>query len=84
MGDLAEGMRSRVIKYNEVGTHAGCHKLFDRYVGISAKDHERQRRAGEGSAQYQMTITAPLHGRDAIMKNNMHQLSQLLCTLYLV
>ena len=55
--------------------------IFDRYDGISAKDHERQRRAGEVSAQYQMTLTSPLVGRDAIMKNNanMRQLSQVLC-----
>ena len=25
VGDLAEGMRSRLIKYNAVETHAGCH-----------------------------------------------------------
>ena len=25
LGDLAEGMISRLIKYNEVETHAGCH-----------------------------------------------------------
>ena len=51
--------------------------IFDRYTGISAKDHEMQRRAGEGSARYQMTLTSPLAGRDAIMKNkaNMRQLS---------
>ena len=56
--------------------------IFDRYDGISAKDHERQRRAGEGSAQYQMTLTSHLVGRDAIMKNkaNRSKLSQVLCT----
>ena len=25
LGDLAEGMSSRLTKYNEVETHAGCH-----------------------------------------------------------
>ena len=53
-------MRSRLIKYNGVETYV----IFDRYDGISAKDHERQRRAGEGSAQYQLTLTSPLAGRD--------------------
>ena len=50
--------------------------IFDRCAGISAKDHERQRGAGEGSAQYQKTLTSPLAGRDAIMKNkaNMRKL----------
>ena len=78
VGDLADGMRSRLIKYNGVETYV----IFDRYDGISAKDHERQRRAGEGSAQYQLTLTSPLAGRDAVMKNkaNKRQLSQLLCT----
>ena len=49
----------------------------------SAKDHERHRRAaGEGSAQNQMTLTSPLAGRAAIMKNkaNRRQRSHLLCT----
>ena len=55
---------------------------FDQYAGISAKDHDRQRRAGEGSAQYHMTLTSSLVGRDVIMKNkaNRRQLSHLLCT----
>ena len=78
VGDLADGMRSRLIKYNGVETYV----IFDRYDGISAKDHERQRRAREGSAQYQLTLTTPLAGRDAVMKNkaNKCHLSQLLCT----
>ena len=39
-------------------------------------------RTGEGSAQYQMTLTSPLVGRDDIKKNraNNPQLSQLLFT----
>ncbi|KAG0725204.1 hypothetical protein GWK47_039074 [Chionoecetes opilio] len=54
--------------------------LFDRYDGISAKDHERHRRTGEGSIAYQLTLTSPLPGHAAIMKNkdNKRQLSQLL------
>ena len=43
--------------------------IFDRYDDISAKDHEMQRREGQGSAQYQMILTSPLAGRDAIVKN---------------
>ena len=55
--------------------------IFDQYDGISAKDHERYRRAGEGSTEYKLTLTCPLPGREAIMKNkeNKRQLSQLLC-----
>ena len=56
--------------------------IFDRYDGVSAKDHEIQMRAGEGSAQYQIHLTSPLAGRDAITRNkaNKRQLSHLLCT----
>ena len=41
-----------------------------------------QMRTGEGSTQYQMTLTVPLAGHDAIKKNkaNKRQLSQLLFT----
>ena len=36
------------------------------YEGLSAKDRERQRRAGEGAAIYQLTLTSRLPPRDAI------------------
>ena len=32
--------------------------VFDRYDDISAKDHERTRRRGEGTTDYNLTITA--------------------------
>ena len=56
--------------------------IFDRYDGIRAKYHERQRRSREESDQYHLTLTSPLAGRDAIMKNkgNRRQLSPILCT----
>ena len=78
VGDLAQGMKSRLINYGSVETYI----IFDRHDGISAKDHERQRRAGEGSTAYQLTLNSPFPGRDAIMKNknNKRQLTQLLCT----
>ena len=31
--------------------------IFDRYEQVSAKDHERQRRAGETSTEYQLSLT---------------------------
>ena len=70
-------MKNRLVNY-KVETYV----IFDRYDGISAKDHERHRRAGEGSTAYQLTFTSPLPGHDAIMKNkqNKRLLSQLLCT----
>ena len=78
VGDLAKGMETRLINYKGAETYV----IFDRYDGISAKDHERQRRAGKGSTEYQLTLNSPLPGRDAIMKNknNKRKLSQLLCT----
>ena len=51
-------------------------RIFDRYGDISAKDHERVRRGGEGSTDYNLTINSPLPSRDAILKNkhNKHTL----------
>jgi hypothetical protein len=78
VSDLANGMKSHLPNYRGVETYV----IFDQYDGISAKDHERHRRAGEGLSGYQLTLNSPLAGRDAIMKNkdNKRQLSQLLCT----
>jgi hypothetical protein len=78
VADLAEGMKSRLINYRGTETYV----IFDRHDGISAKDHERQRRAGKGSTGYQLTLNSPIAGRDVTMKNknNNRQLSQLLCT----
>lgn len=68
---------------SRLGNHRGTetYVIFDRHEGISAKDHERQRRAGDGSTRYQLTLNSPLPGRDAIMKHkdNKRQLAQLLC-----
>ena len=78
VSDVANGMKSRLVKHSGVETYV----TFDRYDSASAKDHERQRRAGEGSTEYQLTLNSTLPGRDAIMKNkqNKKQLAQLLCT----
>ena len=74
--DLADGMKNRLVSY-QVETYA----IFARYDGTSAKDHERHRRAVEGSTAYLLALTSPLPGREAIMKNkdNKRQLFQLLC-----
>ncbi len=57
--------------------------VFDRYDDIPAKDHERIRRGGEGSTDYNLTINSPLPRRDAILKNkhNKLELSRILSTL---
>ena len=59
--------------------------MFDRYEDISAKDHERMRRTGEGSIEYNLTAISPLPHRDAILKNkhNKRDLSRVLSTLNL-
>ena len=54
--------------------------VFDKYEDCSAKDHERIRRAGEGSVRYTMSISSPLPHRDSVMKNKLNklQLTQLI------
>ena len=43
--------------------------VFDRCNDLSAIDHERMRRAGEVSTNYNLTASSPLPNRDAILKN---------------
>ena len=57
--------------------------IFDRYGNVSAKDHERSRRAGGAvPAEYNLTLTSPLPNRDIIMKSKAKKrlISRLLCT----
>ena len=56
--------------------------VFDKYHDISAKDHERMRRAGLGSINYDLTVNTPLPSREVIMRNkhNKLQLSKVLST----
>ena len=44
-------------------------RLKIRYCGVSAKDHEQQQRAGEGSPECNVELTTALSGHEAIMKN---------------
>ena len=55
---LFENTKQRVSSYH--GYPPGTEKIlvFDRYDDISAKDHERIRRRGEGTTNYNLTITA--------------------------
>ena len=59
--------------------------VFDRYTEISAKDHERQRRAGVGSSTFNLDLNSPLLSREAVMKkkHNKRGLSRLLSTFNL-
>jgi hypothetical protein len=43
--------------------------VFDKYNDVSAKDHERFRRAGDFGVDYDLSIASPLPKRDAIMKS---------------
>ena len=56
--------------------------VFDKYQGVSAKDHERKRRAGEVIIDYELSITCSLPKRDAILKskNNKQSLASVLST----
>ena len=67
-------MKSRLVKHSRVETYG--------FLTDMQKDHERQRRAGEGSTEYQLAFNSTLHGRDAFMKNkqNNKQLAQRICT----
>lgn len=75
--DLAASMGHRLNRYD-----AKTFVIFDRYDQVSAKDHERQRRVGEFSTEYQLSLTTPLPSRDKVMKNkkNKRRLGELLCT----
>ena len=56
--------------------------VFDKYYDVSAKDHDRMRRAGIGFISYDLTNNTPLPSRYVIMKNkhNKLQLSNILST----
>ena len=80
---LFEHTKQRLSSYH--GYPPGTEKIlvFDRHDDIPAKDHERIRRGGEGSTDYNLTINSPLPRRDAILKNkhNKLELSRILSTL---
>ena len=75
--DLGENIKRRLSCYC-AGTEQVL--VFDRYDDLSAEDHERMRRAGEGSTDYNLAANSPLPNRDAILKNkhNKRELSWVL------
>lgn len=79
---LAETMKQRLSRY-PVDTEQVL--VFDKYKDVSAKDHERVRRGGEGSTDYNLTVNSPLPKRQAILKNthNKRELSRILSTFNL-
>ena len=58
VADLAASMGHRLSCYN-----TQTFVIFDKYLQMSAKDHERQRRAGESSTEYKLSLTTPLPSR---------------------
>lgn len=76
---LFDNMKSWLSRYPAIVEKV---LVFDKYDDVSAKDHERKRRAGEGSTDYKLTLNSPLPNREAVLKNkhNKRELSQVLST----
>ena len=53
--------------------------VFDKYHDLSAKDHERVRRAGIGSTKYNLTVNTQLPNHEAIMWNKHSKLVCHMC-----
>eukprot|EP00064_Thunnus_orientalis_P013562 superscaffoldBa00002229_g13601 len=77
VADLAASIGCRLNRYI-IQTFV----IFDWYEQISAKDHEKQRRAGESSTEYHLSLTTPLPSCDKVMMNktNKQRLVELACT----
>ena len=76
---IVTSMGARLQPYNALPTTV----VFDRYGNVSAKDHERERRAiGVCAGTYNLTLTSTLPNREVTMKSkaNKRLLSRLLCT----
>jgi len=80
--DLIASIQGRLSHY-PFGTEKIL--VFDKYHDVSAKDHERMRRAGEVIIDYELSITSSLPKRDAILKskNNKRKLASVLHTFSL-
>ena len=77
--DLIASIKGRLSRYPNDSDKI---VVFDKYQGVSAKDHERKRRAGEVVIDYELSITCSLPKRDAILKskNNKQSLASVLST----
>ena len=78
MGVLAESLKARLALC------AATEKILvlDHYTEISAKDHERQRRAGVAATTFNLDLNSPLPNREAKNKHK-RGLSRLLSTFNL-
>lgn len=75
---IAASMGTRLKRYSGIPTTV----IFDRYSSVSAKDHERFRRAdGSQANTVHLTPTSPLPNREVILRSkaNKKLLTQLLC-----
>ena len=68
--DVIESTRRRLSRYPH---EAEKIIVFDKYQYISARDHERMRRAAEVPIDYELSITCPLPKRDGITKSKNYQ-----------
>ena len=76
---VATSIATRLKNYSVIPTKI----FFYRYGNVSAKDHERSRRAGGAvPVEYNLMLTSPLLNRDIIMKSkaNNRFIYRLLCT----
>ena len=64
--ELIASIEERLSKYPEATKKI---VVFDKYHDISAKDHERMRRASEVVIDYDLSIASHLPKRDAIIKS---------------
>ena len=65
--DVIESIRCRLIR-SPTRLRKSLSSIY-KYQDVSAKDHERMRRAAEVPIDYELSITSPLPKRDAIMKS---------------
>ena len=80
--DVIASIQGRLSHYPDVTKKI---VVFDKYQDVSAKDHERMRRASEVVIDYELSITSHLPKRDAITKskNNKRRLASVLSTFNL-
>ena len=69
--DLISSIKARLSRYAD---DADKLVVFDKYRGISAKDHDRMRRSGEATIDF---ITSSLPKRDALLKSKTNKQSVL-------
>ncbi len=79
VSSLVDSIEHHLKKYQST---AECILVFDKYKGMSAKDHERARRRVEEQVDYHISLSSKLPKRDAVMKNknNKRQLSAVMAT----